>query len=976
MSLTKCWPTKGAAMPSEMAAFEAVTLQLEVMTSPQAAEPDPKDSKKGSVKAKAAAAAAAEAQPATPPEPSRPCRLLPPALAHKLKPVVITPVKVARLPDAPATKQLLDTKCHPIMLRYKLPWEAAQRSHAAQVLPWMDAAAPDEAATRKIIFHTSDVVLAGMLDGPALLQQCREGIVTFEVHDRDSVPEQTLIPGPPAPGTQKSIATPQSRPGSAKGSAANSVAPSTAASPRVSGTPRATASPRTTGEAPAVPRSPAQPKPSSTAQSLQAQAVVQAQQAQQAAQSAAAEGQAGPNKDEFVCGLEWNSRPGRYMQAGSTFKAVVRAAVPLTQDAPPAASAALTSDAVAAESAAPAPAANQPYSRAVFLFDYADGELFHLLEDTLRQQNAKVLKVGREARPTRRRHSIASSTTTGTDFGSPRPASSAGRSVIGEDVPLTLQILQSLSTYRLSEAEASSPSLDLLTGFHMVDGKERMILIEGLAEGAGMQQINGIRMQALHDPQPKGCGGRGRQILYNPDIRYPSRLYAALGVSLWIIKLRAPLAQIQGEAGTYATGKVRPDCVEGIRRLVGIHAMQWARQLDLLQLYPTREMLGLVDKKFGGELTKQDVLGMDRASIVDHHLTTSRGGPLTASTLHPGASPNIAGKSGAQTHVQVGVVREPLDCRNAEYLLARAQADAFRAQQDWHAQNLQHLQQTQVEKHTIREMWASWNPQRAAAQELEAVVQAGQLSLQDTILARTRKPPEPRPGAVSPEEARARHWYPHSQQFTWPAPRDRELYNRHPHRPSDAQIQELAEPWQEAWHNTAAELHNSLDIARPFHTIMPPPALLGHDPEFFKSMHLVGSGLEQEKEDARRKQEQAWQEKVVVQDINFHATLPVRSKPGQLDRVEPLLKDEPRKRAFQKTYMPPAPYSMFVEEMYTGARDASASAIHKTATDGLTSKQEFQRFISMNKSQVSKPGFCQAWSHGRLDGKKRATRKG
>jgi hypothetical protein len=40
-----------------------------------------------------------------------------------------------------------------------------------------------------------------------------------------------------------------------------------------------------------------------------------------------------------------------------------------------------------------------------------------------------------------------------------------------------------LSTYKLSQEQASDTDLDILTGFHLVDGKERMIVLEGLVEG-------------------------------------------------------------------------------------------------------------------------------------------------------------------------------------------------------------------------------------------------------------------------------------------------------------------------------------------------------------------------------------------------------------------------------------------------------------------------------------------------------------
>ena len=62
------------------------------------------------------------------------------------------------------------------------------------------------------------------------------------------------------------------------------------------------------------------------------------------------------------------------MQAGASFKLTVRSHLPLTQT--------LASQQAALPS---------PFSRAVFLFDYADTELLHSLESTFRAVNAQCL---------------------------------------------------------------------------------------------------------------------------------------------------------------------------------------------------------------------------------------------------------------------------------------------------------------------------------------------------------------------------------------------------------------------------------------------------------------------------------------------------------------------------------------------------------------------------------------------------------
>ena len=56
-------------------------------------------------------------------------------------------------------------------------------------------------------------------------------------------------------------------------------------------------------------------------------------------------------------------------------------------------------------------------------------------------------------------------------------------------------------------------------------------------------------------------------MVLNPSILYSTRLWPDLGVDLYIIKVRAPLPKLISEAGSYATGKVRVDCIQGLRKL-------------------------------------------------------------------------------------------------------------------------------------------------------------------------------------------------------------------------------------------------------------------------------------------------------------------------------------------------------------------------------------------------------------------------
>ena len=46
-----------------------------------------------------------------------------------------------------------------------------------------------------------------------------------------------------------------------------------------------------------------------------------------------------------------------------------------------------------------------------------------------------------------------------------------------------------------------------------------------------------------------------------------------------------------------------------------------------------------------------------------------------------------------------------------------------------------------------------------------------------------------------------------------------------------------------------------------FHTVMPAPALLGKDPSYWQSVHQAGQGMVLERQEAARKEKEAWQAK-------------------------------------------------------------------------------------------------------------------
>jgi hypothetical protein len=86
------------------------------------------------------------------------------------------------------------------------------------------------------------------------------------------------------------------------------------------------------------------------------------------------------------------------------------------------------------------------------------------------------------------------------------------------------------------------------------------------------------------------------------------------------------------------------------------------------------------------------------------------------------------------------------------------------------------------------------------------------------------------------------------------------------------------------------------------------------DPEYFKTVHMGGSGRAKEEEEDKLREHSLWKSKLVVVDPVMRTTLPTRQKTSQVDRAKHILHDPPQKKGFKVAHLPPAPYSMFLGE--------------------------------------------------------------
>ena len=577
--------------------------------------------------------------------------------------------------------------------------------------------------------------------------------------------------------------------------------------------------------------------------------------------------------------LDWKSRPGRFMDAESTLSLSIETAVPLT---PPA-------------------DVPRPYLRVIFTQKYKNHRLFRDILAVVRETNAAALQLE----------------------GSPK------------------HILTTLATYKFTPEQIVDPMLQVLTGYHLIDGETRQLAVEGTVDV----------MAPIVDIARRAVGKDGNRVLMNTNLTYVSRIYATLGADLWPIKLSATLPAIVADVKTQSGTRVRPECKEAVRRLEALTTYKWLREAEDMRLFPSDQMLVYVDKKFGAELTVTDLTGKK---------PRQRGAHRTASTESSLLATDITGESNTDVANQQELeetggkrmkLKADLDDQNPEYLEQLAQRRRLRVRRDIAAEEYAYIKELEetvgAEK---RAAWQVWNVTRItaeqeaaiAAQEAEEAERAAAIAAQEAAV-----------------EAAGRGGKPlHTEPFTWPVARTPAELMVHPLRPSDARIEELGTRWVENELNpnpVARPIDPAVGTSRPsFVTQSRAPEYFNTDPDYFTSVHLVGDALVKEMEEAKEAELAEWKSKVVVDKLRMTTLLPQRDKPGQVDRYKSLLHTEPQKLGVTgkcvKGYEAAHPVSMYLDE----EPEMAAMTFRDTDTMTFTAGPDvdFRRFIHTGKTDV------------------------
>ncbi|KAL4225876.1 hypothetical protein ACF0H5_013865 [Mactra antiquata] len=502
-----------------------------------------------------------------------------------------------------------------------------------------------------------------------------------------------------------------------------------------------------------------------------------------------------------------------------------------------------------------------PFGRIVFMFGYKNTILLNQLQSLVTKINAQALEL--------------------------------------DDMPQHV-IDAALSTYKLSGMQQKSRTLNIVTGFQVLDGLQHLFVLEGLRDKA----IKDV-WESLPKPENSDV-----TVLYHSNLSFSERLYGPLDVDLCRVKLHEPLTQIVQQPLLYVRDMVPKPCFEALVKLHELTKIKSVKDAVRNELFPTADMVASMSKEFGVPFTAEDFEELqvrEEKSFAAEATTTREQSFVHDSNRYwePIDNLNIEyleklvdreknGQSRDFLKEHKNEVKRASDINKKEKELNKpmtVKADVNVA----HNYSSQTLNSTELAKEKLRQMLAKEPDTRFTycqdyLHSMTVVpVNLEELKIQDKLESEARWQTEDGwiyPGMKTTLEA-----------------------NEHPKQPHPARVDELYEKWRENL------LHVGL-LQAPLERDRYPWDIRNNDFELYKipptnfgqrehtTIHLAGEKLRQEKLAAQRKDFENWKLKIVVDDTrqHFHRCLTEtelqlkgRKASNQVARLQGLLKDTPNK---------------------------------------------------------------------------------
>lgn len=200
----------------------------------------------------------------------------------------------------------------------------------------------------------------------------------------------------------------------------------------------------------------------------------------------------------------------------------------------------------------------------------------------------------------------------------------------------------------LTRDESRSGSLDVVTGFQLVDDKMRILVVEGIAPreaGPDGSTPAPTALQRLARAAPLADEGGPLAVLFNPKVTFRHRLYAKFQLTPKTFRLTRTISRLQKEQPSFTQDKSREAfvrCLDKVVKLLGA-AAEGIRRARFEAAFPTVHELLLFEKKFGKEVLDID-LGLSPKALPQARKRRAKNGAGSTGTDAEGTG--VSSKTG------------------------------------------------------------------------------------------------------------------------------------------------------------------------------------------------------------------------------------------------------------------------------------------------------------------------------------------
>merc|ERR1719262_1918426 len=161
---------------------------------------------------------------------------------------------------------------------------------------------------------------------------------------------------------------------------------------------------------------------------------------------------------------------------------------------------------------------------------------------------------------------------------------------------------RALATRQLTDAEKKDHTLDILTGFIVMDRTSRIILIQGLRSGALKDVVEAVgRPQKNH---------KKWKMLYHPEVGFSERRYVHFDLCLKQIKLRQhSLEVLMQRPDLYDRSRTEEDVAVTLECLMEMKRAERMHVLKLNSSFPTARNLLIIETQYGDFVTDLELEG-------------------------------------------------------------------------------------------------------------------------------------------------------------------------------------------------------------------------------------------------------------------------------------------------------------------------------------------------------------------------------